>query len=155
MTILEKPTYEAAELLEAGKIHAYLYTVGHPNLSIIEAASGKRKILIVPLPKEMIEHFSKTRPFLTATEVPVDYYPEIINKEPIPTLGVKAILFTEAAMDEQIVYNMVKEVFENLDLFKRQHPVFSKMTAGHLTARLIVPLHPGAERYFREAGLLH
>jgi TRAP-type uncharacterized transport system substrate-binding protein len=49
---------------------------------------------------------------------------------------------------------MVKEVFENLDLFKRQHPAFANLTPEKLSTDLIVPLHPGAERYFREAGVL-
>ncbi len=155
MTILERPTYEAPELLQAGKIDAYLYTGGHPNLSILEASSGKRKIVIVPLGSEMIEYLHKNRPYLTRTDILVDYYPDIVNKQPIPTIGVKAILFTEAEMDEQIVYNMVKEVIENFDLFKRQHPAFAKLTAGQMTTGLIVPLHPGAKRYFKEAGLLH
>jgi TRAP transporter TAXI family solute receptor len=155
VTLLERPTYEAAELMQAGKIDAYLYTVGHPNLSIIEASSGERKIMIIPLGDDMINYFAESRPFLTTTNISVDYYPDIVNRQPIPTLGVKAILFTEAAMDEQIVYNIVKEVYENFDLFKHQHPALGKLTAGQLTGGLIVPLHPGARRYFNEAGLLH
>ena len=74
--------------------------------------------------------------------------------EPIPTIGVKAILFSRADTDEQVVYNMVKEVFENFDLFKQQHPAFANLTPEKLSTGLIVPLHPGAERYFKEAGLL-
>ncbi len=43
----------------------------------------------------MIDYFYKNRPYLTKTDIPVDYYPDIINKEPIPTISVKAILFTD------------------------------------------------------------
>jgi TRAP-type uncharacterized transport system substrate-binding protein len=53
-----------------------------------------------------------------------------------------------------ICYHIVKEVFENFDLFKQQHPAFANLTPEKLSTRLIVPLHPGAERYFKEAGLL-
>ena len=155
LTILQKPTYEAAELLQSGKIDAYLYTVGHPNLSLIEASSGERKIVIVPLGSEIIDYFIKNRPYLTKKDIPIDYYPDIINKQRIPTISVKAILFTDAEMDELIVYNMVKEIFENFDLFKRQHPVLAYLTAEQMTTGLIAPLHPGAKRYFNEAGLLH
>jgi TRAP transporter TAXI family solute receptor len=154
LTLLVRPTYEAAELLQEGKIDAYLYTVGHPNMSIIEASSGERKIAIVSLGSEMIDYFYKNRPYLTKTDIPIDYYPDIINKEPIPTISVKAILFTDAEMDAQIVYNIVKEVFENFDLFKRQHPALAYLTVKQMTTGLVVPLHPGAERYFKEAGLL-
>jgi TRAP transporter TAXI family solute receptor len=155
LTINEKPTYEASELLQQGEIDAYFYTVGHPNLSIKEAASGDRKIMIAAVEKEIVDLLDKQAEFLVATDIPINYYSKIANKEPIRTLGVKAILFSSADTDEQIVYNMVKEVFENLDLFKKQHPAFANLTPEKLTTGLIVPLHPGAERYFKEAGLLH
>lgn len=154
LTISEKPTYEASELLQAGKIDAYFYTVGHPNFSIKEAAAGDRKVMIVSPGKEIIDRFANMREDLVATDIAIDYYPEIANREPIPTIGVKAVLFTDAEMDEQVVYHMVKEVFENLDLFKRQHPAFANLTPEKLVTDLIVPLHPGAERYFRQAGVL-
>ena len=154
LTLLRKPTYEASELLQSGDIDAYFYTVGHPNLSIMEAAAGDRKIVIVSPGRELIDHFTTLREHLIPTEIPINYYPKILNKEPVPTVGLKAILFSRADTDDQVVYNMVKEVFENFDLFKRQHPAFANLTPEQLTSGLIVPLHPGAERYFKEAGLL-
>lgn len=154
LEITEKPAYEASELLQSGDIDAYFYTVGHPNLSIKEAASGKRKIMIVSPGQEIIDRFSSMREDLLATEIGIDYYTAIANREPVPTVGVKAILFCSADTDEQTVYNMVKEVFENLDLFKRQHPAFANLTPEILVSDLIVPLHPAAERYFRGAGVL-
>lgn len=154
LEITEKPAYEASELLQSGDIDAYFYTVGHPNLSIKEAASGKRKIMIVSPGQEIIDRFSSMREDLLATDISIDYYTAIANRESVPTVGVKAILFCSADTDEQTVYNMVKEVFENLDLFTRQHPAFAKLTPENLVSDLIVPLHPGAERYFRGAGVL-
>ena len=154
LEITEKPAYEASELLQSGDIDAYFYTVGHPNLSIKEAASGKRKVMIVSPGQKIIDDFASMREDLLATEIPIDYYTAIANREPVPTVGVKAILFCSADTDEQTVYNMVKEVFENLDLFTRQHPAFANLTPEKLSTDLIVPLHPGAERYFRGAGVL-
>lgn len=154
LKVSERPTYEASELMQEGDIDAYFYTVGHPNLSIKEAASGDRKIMIVSPGQEIIERFASMREDLLATQIPIDYYPEIANLEPIPTLSVKAILFTDVDTDAQVVYNMVKEVFENLELFKRQHPAFANLNPEKLSTNLILSLHPGAERYFREAGVL-
>ena len=154
LEVIEKPTYEASELLQSGDIDAYFYTVGHPNLSIKEASSGERKVMIVSPGEEIIDRFANMREDLLATDIPIEYYTELANREPIPTVGVKAILFCSADTDEQTVYNMVKEVFENLDLFKRQHPAFANLTPEKLSTDLIVPLHPGAERYFRGAGVL-
>jgi TRAP transporter TAXI family solute receptor len=154
INVNRKPTYQAPELLQAGKIDAYLYTVGHPNLSVREAAAGERKVEIISPGQEFIDHFLKVRPYFVASDIPIDYYPDIVNKEPILSIGLKAILFTRIDADEQVVYNMVKEVLNNLDLFKRQHPALANLTPEKLTKGLIVPIHPGAERYFREAGLL-
>lgn len=154
LIITKKPTYEASELLQKGKIDAYFYTVGHPNLSIKEASYGDRKIMIVTPERELVGFFANGREDLIATDIPIDYYTRIANKEPIHTIGVKAILFSNADTDEEVVYHMVKEVFANFELFKKQHPAFAWLTPEQLTTGLIVPLHPGAERYFKEAGLL-
>ncbi len=154
LTIREQPTYEASELLQEGGIDAYLYTVGHPNLSIKEAAHGDREIMLVAPSPEYVDSIIDQREDLVERIIRIDYYTELANKEPVRTIGVKAILFCNADMDEEIVYHIVKEVYENLDLFQRQHPAFANLTPEKLTTRLILPLHPGAERYFKEAGLL-
>jgi len=154
LTIQENPTYEASELLQDGRIDAYFYTVGHPNLSIIEASHGDRKIMIVAPERKVVDYFDSQREYLVTTDIPIDYYSRIANKEPVRTISVKAILFSNTDTDEEVVYHMVKEVFENFDLFKKQHPAFARLTPEKLTTGLIVPLHPGAERYFKEAGIL-
>ena len=159
VNVNEKPTYEASELLQQGEIDAYFYTVGHPNLSIKEASSGDRKIMIVDPGQKFVDALSSKREYLREYLVdriiPIDYYTEIANKEPVRTLGLKAILFCNADTDEDVVYHMVKEVYENFDLFKKQHPAFANLTPEKLSSNLIVPQHPGAERYFKEVGLLH
>jgi TRAP transporter TAXI family solute receptor len=153
--VSEKPTYEASELLQQGVIDAYLYTVGHPNLSIKEASHGDRKIMIVDPGQKFIDSLASKREYLVDRIIRVDYYTDIANKVPVRTLGLKAILFCNADTDEDAVYHLVKEVFENFGLFKQQHPAFAKLTLKKLSSNLIVPLHPGAERYFKEAGLLN
>ena len=153
LTITRESTYEASELLQSGDIDAYLYTVGHPNLSVIEASAGDRKIEIISPGTEIIEALTEAKPFLAATDISVDYYPNLVNTKPIPTFGYKAILFTTADMDDTVTYQIVKEVYENFDLFRRQHPVLASLTVQNLTEGLIAPIHPGASRYFKEAGL--
>ena len=155
LTVVENPAYEAAELLQQGKIDAYFYTVGHPNLAVKEASHGDRKIMLVTPEQEFVDAFLGQKEYLVERIIRVDYYTEIANKEPVRTLGLKAVLFCNANTDEDVVYHMVKEVFENFELFKKQHPAFANLTPEKLSSNLVVPLHPGAERYFKEAGLLH
>jgi len=156
LTLNEKPAYEASELMQQGEIDAYFYTVGHPNLSIEEASHGKRKIMIVAPGDDFVDSIVGQREDLVERIIQIDYYTDkIANTEPVRTVGVKAILFCEADADEEVVYHLVKEVFENFDLFKQQHPAFADLTPEKLSTNLIVPLHPGAKRYFKEAGILH
>jgi TRAP transporter TAXI family solute receptor len=110
--------------------------------------------MIVSPGQAFVDSLTSQKEHLVDTTISVDYYTEIANKEPVRTVGVKAVLFCNADTDEDVVYHVVKEVFENLDLFKRQYPTFANLTPKKLSTGLIVPLHPGAERYFKEVGLL-
>jgi TRAP transporter TAXI family solute receptor len=154
LEISNYPTYEASERLQANDIDAYFYTVGHPNLSVIEATKGKRKVRIVPFDQTFINNIVKSNAYLCARKIDPQYYDDLEDKALIPTVGVKAIVFTRADMDEEIVYRVVKQVMENLDLFRQQHPAFANLVRMQLSQKLIAPLHPGAERYFREVGLI-
>jgi len=144
----------ASDLFQNDEIDAYFFTVGHPNLSVREATSGKRKARIVPLPAEMIGQFTAARPFLQAVSIPVDQYPGLANREPVPTIGVTAVLFARFDLDEKAVRLLVRTVLENLDLFRRQYPALSALTAAEMASAPVLLRHPGAESYFREAGLL-
>jgi TRAP transporter TAXI family solute receptor len=155
LQISEWPTYIASEKIQSDDIDAYFYTVGHPNLSVLEAISGERKVRIVPFKREFVDKIIAPQPFLSASEIDVEFYDKLDNKDPVPTIGIKSVLFTSKDVDEETVYRVVKAVMENLDLFRRQHPAFAKLTKESMTHRVIVPLHPGAERYFREAGIAY
>jgi TRAP transporter TAXI family solute receptor len=150
----EEPAALASDMLQDDEIDAYFYTVGHPNLSVREATSGRRKARLLPLPPEMIEAFTAARPYLLAVSIPIDQYPGLGNSAPVPSVGVKAVLFARYDLDETSVRLLVRTVLENLDLFRRQHPALSGLTASAMTEVSVLLRHPGAEGYFREAGLL-
>jgi TRAP transporter TAXI family solute receptor len=153
VTLSEHPAALASEYLQNDKIDAYLYTVGHPNLSVLEASSGTRKVLLVPLDNAFIARVTDDYPLLIPTVVPTNYYPRLKCQGAVATIGVRAVLFTRADMAEGTVYRLVREVMTNFDLFRRQHPVLQGLTPHESADVTAIPLHPGAERYFREAGL--
>lgn len=73
----------------------------------------------------------------------------------VTTFGVRATFVTSADVPEDVVYVVVKAVFDNLDQFRALHPAFANLDAAQMANDgLSAPLHPGAERYFREAGLI-
>lgn len=153
VALSEHPAALASEFLQRDKIDAYLYTVGHPNLSVLEAGAGERKVLLVPLEQQLIDHLTAANPLLIPTLIPTNFYPALERQGAVPTIGVRAVLFTRADMADETVYRLVREVMTNFDLFRRQHPVLQVMTPGDAAGITAIPLHPGAERYFRESGL--
>ena len=62
-------------------------------------------------------------------------------------------LVTSAKVGNDVVYNVTKALFENLDQFRSAHPSFATLTKQSMRQGLTAPLHDGAKRYFREAGL--
>lgn len=142
----------APSLLQDGRIDAFFYTVGHPNGNIKEATAGRRKVRFVPITK--IGALLKKSPFYARSVIPIADYPGAGNKEDVPTFGVKATLVTSLAVPENVVYAVTKEVFENFDDFKSLHPAYSTLTVQSMLEGLTAPFHPGALKYYKEAGLI-
>ncbi len=145
---------EAPGMLQDGRIDAFFYTVGHPSGAIKEATAGARKVRFVPMPEEVIQKLVTKYPYYAPAKIPVEFYPGAENKEDVPTFGVKATLCTSIDVPEDIVYAITKEVFDNFEQFKKLHPAYKVLTKESMLQGLSAPLHPGAERYFREVGLL-
>ncbi len=145
---------EAAGMLQDGRIDAYFYTVGHPNGSIKEAAAGTRKVKFVPVAERYIRELVEKLPFYAPADIPVEPYPGVANEAPVPTYGVKATICTSADVPEDLIYLLTREVFENLENLTTLHPALAGLTQENMLQGLSAPLHPGAEKYFREVGLI-
>ncbi len=148
-----KPS-EAAGMLQDGRIDAYFYTVGHPNGSIKEAVAGTRKVNFVPVDAALIAKLVKEQPYYAPATIPVAQYPGVVNKVDTPTFGVKATICTSAEVPEEVIYNITKTVFENLEELRKLHPALEVLTKENMVEGLSAPLHAGAEKYFKEAGLI-
>lgn len=143
---------EAPGLLKDHRIDAFFYTVGHPSGAIKEVTAGGRAVGLVALPE--VAKLLSARPYYSPTIIPVRFYPGATNTEDVPTFGVKATVITSAQVSDEIVYAVTKEVFRNLEEFKSLHPSYELLTAEGMLQGLSAPIHPGAMRYFEEAGLL-
>jgi len=145
---------EAPGLLQDGKIDAFFYTVGHPNGNIKEATSGRLKVRIIPVTGQGIDALLKKYPYYAKTIIPGKFYPNALNTGDVESIGVKATFVTSKNLDEKIVYAVTKEVFDNLEDFKKLHPAYSVLTKEKMLKGLSAPIHKGALKYYREAGLL-
>jgi TRAP transporter TAXI family solute receptor len=142
---------EQSQALCDNKIDAMVYTVGHPNASIKEASTSCQAVLI-PVAGPEVDELVAANPFYAKAVIPGGMYRG--TDVDTPTFGVKATLVTSADVDEQVVYELVKAVFENLDSFRGLHPAFEHLRKEDMLKGNSAPFHKGAVRYFKEAGLM-
>jgi TRAP transporter TAXI family solute receptor len=143
---------EAPGLLQDGRIDAFFYTVGHPNGAIKEATAGKRKVHFVPITG--VDKLLAKYPYYARASIPIKLYPGATNKEDVETFGVKATFVTSAKVPDEVVYAITKEVFENFEDFKKLHPAYQVLTKKNMLEGMSAPIHPGAMKYYKEAGLM-
>lgn len=144
-----KPAEQAAALGD-NKVDAIVYTVGHPNGSIQEAVSTVDAVL-VPVEGEAIDKLVADNPFYAYATIPGGMYKG--NPDDVKTFGVKATFVTSADVPDETVYQVVKAVFDNFDRFKGLHPAFATLKEEDMVKDgLSAPLHPGAEKYYKERG---
>jgi len=143
---------EAPGLIQDGRIDAAFYTVGHPSGYYKEATSGVRKVKFVPI--ENVDGLLAKYPYYAKAVTRVkELYPGAVNDANVPTFGVKATFVTSAKVPDNVVYAIVKEVFDNFEDFKKLHPAYAGLTKQNMLEGLSAPLHPGALKYYKEVGL--
>jgi len=144
---------EAPGLLQDERIDAFFYTVGHPNGNIKEATSGRIKVFIVPIEGPDIDKMLENYSYYAKSTIPCSFYPSALNTEDIQTIGVKTTFVTSKQVDDDIVYAITKEVFENIEDFKLLHPAYQVLTKESMLEGLSAPVHKGALKYYKQVGL--
>jgi len=144
---------DAAKMLQDSKLDAFFHTIGHPNDLIKEVTAGKRKVHLVPLIGNCIDQLVAKWPYYAKASVPISFYPMAQNKKNIETFGVKATFCTSVDIPESVVSAITKEIFDNLEDFKKLHSAYSVLTKQNMLETLSAPIHPGALKYYKEAGL--
>ncbi|MFQ6550140.1 TAXI family TRAP transporter solute-binding subunit [Aestuariibius sp. 2305UL40-4] len=143
---------EQSQALCDNNIDAMIYTVGHPSGSIQEATTACDSVLVT-VDNDAVAQLVEENSFYRTATIPAGMYRG--NDEDVQTFGVGATFVTSADVPEEVVYVVVSAVFENIDQFRSLHPAFANLDAAEMANDgLSAPLHPGAERYFREAGLI-
>ncbi len=148
----ELPPAEQALALCDNNIDAMVYTVGHPSGAIQEATTACDSVLVNVTGPE-IEGLVEANPYYRVAVIPGGMYRG--TDEDVTTFGVGATFVTSAAVPDDVVYAVTKAIFEGLDQFKALHPALGNLDPEQMVAEgNSAPLHDGAERYFREAGLM-
>lgn len=141
-----------ASALCSRQIDAFLYAIAHPSTNILAAAQDCNAQLL-SLDNEVIQAITGTNSALRSAEIPAGTYPN--NANAIRTLGPVATLVTSSAQSEEAIYRFTKVMFENLQTLRDVHPALKTLDPQAMTRDgLAAPLHPGAQRYYREQGWL-
>lgn len=144
-----KSSEQAAALCD-GKIDAAIWAAGLPNGATMEATSTC-DVTILDLTTSGTDKVLASNPAYAAATIPAGLYPG--NEDDIASWGPKATFVTDAGTSDDVVYVLVKAIFENFDDFKKLHPAFGSLTEeGMIKDGLSAPLHPGAVKYYTERG---
>lgn len=140
---------ETGQKLCDGSIDSYFWLVGHPSALTQETISTCDAQLVNATGAE-IDALVADRPYYRKATIPAGMYN---NEADVNTFGVGATFVTSADVPDEVVYVVVKAVFENFEDFKKLHPAFSNLKEAEMISdSLSAPLHPGAEQYYKERG---
>ena len=141
---------EMAQALCDGKIDAMIYTIGHPAAAVTEAATTC-DVELVSVTGEAIDKLVADNSFYRTATVPAGMYKG--TDAETTTFGVGATFVSSADVPEDVVYTVVKAVFDNFEDFKKLHPAFANLKEEEMIKDgLSAPLHDGAAKYYKERG---
>lgn len=146
----ELTSTEQANALCDGKIDAFGYTVGIPNAGVAVATDGC-DAYIADLNDNVIKKLVAETPYYAFATIPKGTYKT--TDHDVTTFGVIATFVTSSKVPNDVVYEVTRAVFENLDDFKKLHPAFAHLDPKAMIKNgLSAPLHPGAVKYYKEKG---
>ena len=148
----ELKSSEQSKALCDNKIDAMVFTVGHPSGSITEATTSCDSVL-VNVTGSAVDKLVAENDFYRTATIPGGMYNG--NPNDIKTFGVGATFVTSTRTPANVIYQVVKAVFENFDTFRKYHPAFRILDKRQMIKDgLSAPLHAGAVKYYKEAGLM-
>ncbi len=146
----ELKSAEQSQALCDNKIDAMVFTVGHPSGSIKEATTSCDSVL-VPVTGPEIDTLVNDNAYYRHATIPGGMYNGTDGDT--ETFGVGATFVSSTDVPEDVVYVVVKSVFDNFDQFKKLHPAFANLKPEEMIKDgLSAPLHDGAAKYYKEMG---
>lgn len=145
-----KPEYlsyaEAIEQLKTNAIDAAFVTSGLPNSAVLDLQKTN-EVVIVPIQPAAIDQLTRQFAFFEKAQLPAGLYQ---NAEAVPTVAIRNILLVRADLPEAQVYTITKAFFENLDVLQAAHGAAKQIDRQEAGKDLVVPLHPGAAKFYTE-----
>lgn len=151
---LENCSLEAgASRVSDGSLDAVHGFTGIP-VNSLSGLSSRLPCTVLQYTPEELDSIVKENPFYYKDVIPAGTYKG--QEEDVATFGIKCLLCVPASMDEELVYELTSILYNNTEQLKEQHPALSSMSKeGFMYDELPIALHPGAERFYKEMGLLN
>ena len=145
----ELKSAETGQAVCDNKIDAYFWLVGHPS-ALTQESLATCPTHLVNATGPVIDKLVADNAYYRTATIPAGMYN---NAEDVTTFGVGATFVSSAKVPENVVYTVVKAVFDNFDQFRKLHPAFANLSEQEMiTDSLSAPLHPGAAKYYKERG---
>lgn len=149
-----KPVYlsfsESAEHFKDGHIVAF-HTNSSVPAAIVMDLNSLSKVELIPVGGKLREKIIKDFPFYTPVSVPAKTYK--YQDKPYETIAVQVILAVDAKLPDNLVYEMTKALFGHLDEVAAAHSAAKNMSLKTALDGIAIPIHPGAEKFFKEKGV--
>jgi TRAP transporter TAXI family solute receptor len=142
----------ATDALRNGKVDAIFVVAGYPTGALVELASSV-SIKLIPIDGAGAKKLTDKHGFFSQSSIPEGTYEGVKSTS---TVAVGAQWFTSAKEDDDLIYNITKALWnkESRKLMDVGHSKGKTITPDTALAGVGVPLHPGAERFYKEAGLI-
>ena len=143
---------ETTEALKDGNIDVGIVTLGTPAPALIDLAT-QRDIRFLDIEPETAKKINKDFPAYFPTTVPAGTYKG--QEKPHHTLSWMGIFVVHEDMDAKLAYEILQAVFDHKDELDKIHAKFKLIKLENAIKGMPVPLHPGAEKFYREKGLIN
>ena len=140
---------ESSTSFQNRQLDAFFITAGLPNPAIMDVAS-KQKVRLIGLTDDQMKSLQEKYSFYVPYTVPAGTYDGMDADVTVPSMN--AVLICKKDLAEDLVYELTKVLFENKDEITHAKKEF--ISADYAVRGIPVPFHPGAEKYFKEKGLL-
>lgn len=121
--------------------------ISHPD-EAVKTITQAGNTALLPVAGKCVEQMVDQAPYLEKISIPGRLYQGIPNE--IPSMGARVWLVASVDLDDEVVYDVVKTVFEGIEQFRRSDPAFFHLSARKMLSTFVVPFHAGAVKYYKE-----
>lgn len=141
---------EAIDQMKNGLVDAVFVTSGIPNATVMELGTSA-DIVVVPIEGEGLKNLTEKYPFFVPEVIPADTYGTDTD---VNTVAVRNIMLVSKELPDEVVYDLTKGIFDNIEDIKASHATAAKhisLENSHIGVE--IPFHPGAIKYYEEQGI--